>query len=40
MTNKFSTIQEAIAEIELLSNRGWCSFKLGKTNRYWEIEAK
>lgn len=40
MTNKFSTIQEAIAQIELLSNSGWSSFKLGMINKLWYVEAK
>jgi hypothetical protein len=40
MTSTHTTIHEAIAEIELLSNSGYVSFKLGKRNGFWEIEAK
>jgi len=40
MNTAFSTIQDAVAEIESLCREGYCSFKLYKSNGQWHVEAK
>lgn len=40
MNTSFSTIQDAVAEIESLCREGFCSFKLYKSCGKWNVEAR
>lgn len=40
MNTAHSTIQDAVAEIAMLSQEGFTSFKCYKQNGIWRVEAK
>lgn len=39
MNTSHNTIQDAIAEIEMLSKEGFTSFKLFRENTLWRVQA-